>query len=81
MRDAGAFDDLYRSTSQRLLRYSYALTGDLTEAQDVAQETYVAPGGTGDGSRAILPPRPGCGSQRRGWRPTGTVGLPVSGER
>ena len=41
MRDAGAFDDLYRSTSRRLLRYCYALTGDLTEAQDVAQEAYV----------------------------------------
>lgn len=41
MRDAGAFDDLYRSTSQRLLRYCYALTGDLTAAQDVAQDTYV----------------------------------------
>ena len=41
MRDAGAYDDFYRSTSQRLLRYCYALTGELGEAQDVAQETYV----------------------------------------
>ena len=40
-RDASAFDDLYRSTSQRLVRYCYALTGDLAEAQDVAQEAYV----------------------------------------
>ena len=41
MRDAGAYDDFYRSTSQRLLRYCYALTGELGEAQDVAQETYM----------------------------------------
>ena len=37
VRDAGGFDDLYRSTSPRLLRYCSALT----EAQDVAQEAYV----------------------------------------
>jgi RNA polymerase sigma-70 factor (ECF subfamily) len=41
VRDTEAYDDLYRSTSQRLLRYCYALTGDLGEAQDVAQEAYV----------------------------------------
>jgi RNA polymerase sigma-70 factor (ECF subfamily) len=41
VRDAGAYDDFYRSTSQRLLRYCYALTGELGEAQDTAQETYM----------------------------------------
>jgi RNA polymerase sigma-70 factor (ECF subfamily) len=41
VRDVDGFDELYASTSQRLLRYGYALTGDLTEAQDVVQETYV----------------------------------------
>ena len=41
MRDASAYDDFYRSTSPRLLRYCYALTGELGEAQDVAQETYM----------------------------------------
>jgi RNA polymerase sigma-70 factor (ECF subfamily) len=41
VRDGGAYDDFYRSTSQRLLRYCYALTGELGEAQDVAQETYM----------------------------------------
>ncbi|MBF4766702.1 SigE family RNA polymerase sigma factor [Nocardioides agariphilus] len=41
MRDANAYDDFYRSTSPRLLRYCYALTGELGEAQDVAQETYL----------------------------------------
>ncbi len=41
MRDAQAYDDFYRSTSPRLLRYCYALVGELGEAQDVAQETYV----------------------------------------
>ena len=41
MRNASAYDDFYRSTSPRLLRYCYALTGELGEAQDVAQETYM----------------------------------------
>ena len=40
-RDADGFDELYASTSHRLLRYGYVLTGDLAEAQDVIQETYV----------------------------------------
>jgi RNA polymerase sigma-70 factor (ECF subfamily) len=40
-RDADGFDELYASTSPRLLRYAYALTGDLAEAQDVVQEAYV----------------------------------------
>jgi RNA polymerase sigma-70 factor (ECF subfamily) len=41
VRDAAEFDELYRSTATRLLRYAYALSGDLAEAQDIAQETYV----------------------------------------
>jgi RNA polymerase sigma-70 factor (ECF subfamily) len=40
-RDTDGFDELYASTSSRLLRYAYALTGDLADAQDVVQETYV----------------------------------------
>ena len=39
VRNASAYDDFYRSTSPRLLRYCYALTGELGEAEDVAQET------------------------------------------
>ncbi|WP_408630836.1 RNA polymerase sigma factor [Micromonospora coriariae] len=38
MRDAQSFDELYRGTARRLLRYGYAVTGDHTEAQDLVQE-------------------------------------------
>lgn len=40
MRDADSFDEFYRATSARLLRYGYAVTGDLAEAQDLVQEAY-----------------------------------------
>ncbi|BBH71304.1 RNA polymerase sigma24 factor [Actinoplanes sp. OR16] len=40
MRDATGFDDFYRDTSARMVRYGYALTGDLAEAQDLVQEAY-----------------------------------------
>lgn len=35
------FDELYRATSRRLLQYAYAMTGDLTTAQDLTQEAYI----------------------------------------
>ncbi|MEV6634996.1 SigE family RNA polymerase sigma factor [Actinoplanes sp. NPDC051470] len=38
--DTGGFDEFYRDTCQRLLRYAYGLTGDAAEAQDLAQEAY-----------------------------------------
>lgn len=40
MRDADGFDEFYRGTRQRLLAYLYSTCGDLTEAQDAAQEAY-----------------------------------------
>jgi RNA polymerase sigma-70 factor (ECF subfamily) len=40
MRDAQGFDEFYRDTSLRLVRYAYALTGDLAEAQDVVQDAF-----------------------------------------
>jgi RNA polymerase sigma-70 factor (ECF subfamily) len=40
VRDAASFDDFYRSTSIRLLRYSYALVGEAAEAQDLVQEAF-----------------------------------------
>jgi RNA polymerase sigma-70 factor (ECF subfamily) len=40
MRDSNSFDELYRGTSARMLRYGYAVVGDLTEAQDLVQEAY-----------------------------------------
>jgi RNA polymerase sigma-70 factor (ECF subfamily) len=35
-----SFDDFYRATSRRVLHHVYALTGDLSEAQDCVQEAY-----------------------------------------
>ena len=40
MRDSRGFDEFYRDTAGRMVRYGYALTGDLAEAQDVVQEAY-----------------------------------------
>lgn len=37
---ADDFDEFYRDTSQRLLRYAYGLTGDAGDAQDLVQEAY-----------------------------------------
>jgi RNA polymerase sigma-70 factor, ECF subfamily len=34
------FDEFYRATVRRLIRYAYGLTADATEAQDLAQEAY-----------------------------------------
>lgn len=39
-RDATGFDEFYRATSARVLRYAYAVTGDRSEAQDAVQEAY-----------------------------------------
>ena len=44
MRDERGFDEFYRGTSGRLMRYGYAVVGDLTEAQDVVQEAYTRAG-------------------------------------
>lgn len=35
------FDEFYRDTSRRTLRYAYALCGDAATAQDLTQEAYV----------------------------------------
>jgi len=34
------FDDFYTRSAPRLIRHGYALTGDLAEAQDIAQEAF-----------------------------------------
>ncbi len=39
--DGSDFDDFYRATSRRLLRYAYAMTGDVGTAQDLTQEAYI----------------------------------------
>jgi RNA polymerase sigma-70 factor (ECF subfamily) len=41
VRDADGFDECYRATSRRLLSYTYALTGDWAQAQDLVQEAYM----------------------------------------
>jgi RNA polymerase sigma-70 factor (ECF subfamily) len=40
MSGSDEFDEFYRATAQRLVRYAYGLTADVTEAQDIAQEAY-----------------------------------------
>ncbi|WBB66587.1 SigE family RNA polymerase sigma factor [Micromonospora sp. WMMD812] len=40
MRNAQSFDEFYRGTARRMLRYGYAVSGDHTEAQDLVQEAY-----------------------------------------
>jgi len=37
---ASEFEEFYRATVHRLIRHVYALTGDLGDAHDIAQETY-----------------------------------------
>ncbi len=38
--ETAGFDDFYAGTATRIIRQAYALTGDLAEAQDIAQETF-----------------------------------------
>jgi RNA polymerase sigma-70 factor (ECF subfamily) len=40
MTDTDSFDEFYRSTSRRLLRYAYGISGDAAEAQDLVHEAY-----------------------------------------
>jgi RNA polymerase sigma-70 factor (ECF subfamily) len=40
MRDARRFDEFYRETSGRVMRYGYAVVGNHADAQDVVQEAY-----------------------------------------
>jgi RNA polymerase sigma-70 factor, ECF subfamily len=37
---AGSFDDFYAAAAMRVLRHAFALTGNLADAQDVAQEAF-----------------------------------------
>jgi RNA polymerase sigma-70 factor (ECF subfamily) len=34
------FDDFYNATARRVLRHAYALTGNIADAQDIAQEAF-----------------------------------------
>jgi RNA polymerase sigma-70 factor (ECF subfamily) len=39
--DDQGYDDFYRSTSRRTVRYAYAMIGDAGTAQDITQEAYI----------------------------------------
>lgn len=39
--DRDEFDEFYRATADRLVRYAYAMSGDRAAAQDLAQEAYM----------------------------------------
>jgi RNA polymerase sigma-70 factor (ECF subfamily) len=39
-RGAANFDDFYSATARRIVRHAYALTGNIADAQDVAQEAF-----------------------------------------
>ena len=41
MAEALGFDEFYRATAHRSVRYAFAMTGDLETAQDFAQEAYM----------------------------------------
>jgi RNA polymerase sigma-70 factor, ECF subfamily len=38
--EGAGFDDFYDATATRLVRYAYALTGNIADAQDIAQEAF-----------------------------------------
>jgi RNA polymerase sigma-70 factor, ECF subfamily len=41
LREPGpSFDEFYAGTAARIVRHAYALTGDLDDARDIAQETF-----------------------------------------
>lgn len=83
-RDDGSFDEFLRSSSPRLLRLAWLLTGGASSAEDLVQETlervYVAwprlePGGTHNYARRTLVNLHTDGHRRR-WREDLTSDLP-----
>lgn len=86
-RDDGSFDEFLRSSSPRLLRLAWLLTGGASSAEDLVQETlervYVAwpriePGGTHNYARRILI-NLDTDSHRRRWRETTAAEVPEHG--
>ena len=74
-RDDGSFDEFMRSSSPRLLRLAWLLTGGASSAEDLAQETlervYVAwprvePGGSHNYARRIRDTHHPAAPRRRG---------------
>ena len=86
-RDDGSFEEFMRSSSPRLLRLAWLLTGGASSAEDLVQETlervYVAwprldAGGTHNYARRVLVNLHTDGSRRR-WREELTPDLPEQG--
>ena len=86
-RDDGSFDEFMRSSSGRLLRLAWLLTGGASSAEDLVQETlervYVAwpriePGGTHNYARRVLV-NLHTDSHRRRWRERLTDEVPEAG--
>ena len=86
-RDDGSFDEFMRSSSPRLLRLAWLLTGGASSAEDLVQETlervYVAwprieAGGTHNYARRVLV-NLHTDSYRRRWREDLTSDVPESG--
>lgn len=83
-RDDGSFDEFMRSSSPRLLRLAWLLTGGTSSAEDLVQDTLermyvawprVASGGTHNYARRVLL-NLHTDSQRRVWRETPIPDLP-----
>jgi RNA polymerase sigma-70 factor (sigma-E family) len=86
-RDDGSFDEFLRSSSPRLLRLAWLLTGGAASAEDLVQETlervYVAwprvePGGSHKYARRVLV-NLHTDSHRRRWRERLTSEVPEAG--
>ncbi|WP_353952989.1 SigE family RNA polymerase sigma factor [Knoellia sp. S7-12] len=86
-RDDGSFDEFMRTSSPRLLKLAWLLTGGASTAEDLVQETlervYVAwpriePGGIHNYARRILL-NLHTDSHRRRWRETTTAEIPDHG--
>ncbi|CAN7351084.1 SigE family RNA polymerase sigma factor [Knoellia sp. LjRoot47] len=87
-RDDGSFDEFMRSSSPRLLRLAWLLTGGASSAEDLVQETlervYVAwprieAGGTHNYARRVLV-NLHTDSHRRGWRERLTDEVPETAQ-
>jgi RNA polymerase sigma-70 factor, ECF subfamily len=51
-----SFDDFYSATARRIVRHAYALTGNLADAQDIAQEAFARAWQRWDSVRACESP-------------------------
>ena len=63
MADTEGFEEFYRVTVGRLIGVLFPVTGDLDEAEEIAQEAYARASVRWTRLRAMTSPRPGCG----GW--------------